>query len=322
MLKKGKMPTADRYKKLVKKRLEENKQKAIFGDKRKGFSLKGTFSLSKTMSRRTEQTLKEIAERKARKQAAAERKMVIVQPRNFHNGYLNKKGQFYDVAGNMVGTVNVKNGRIATTTSVPLGRYKPKSYFSELVIQDAINKYSPYFIKQRQLQALQQQGVQAYGVHGVAPPEVINLYGGYAPSAMTEGDGYSPYGTDVEAPRQNVGVTAWGAMSSNTWGTYADNAWGTMSDNVWGSSYSNVWGGVGGEGMWGQKGIKVWGTGTGSNYIKGITNFILGLLGISSKKNRDRLRALDRAGRASSPGPRAPSASTARSAPSAPTRGR
>jgi len=300
--KKGKMPAAQRYKRIVAKKLEENKKKAMGDAYKKPFSLSGKIMDVRKMSARTEQVLKEIAERKAKKLAKAEREMVIVQPRNFHNGRITAKGDIYDIEGNMVAKVNIKNGKMATMTGWSIGKYKAKSMWTNLAIQDAINKYSPYFINLRKMQLLQQQGVQAVNVHGApSAQDVVNVYGPTTMLGMNNPYGYTPeevqafasYGTNPEGPRQNIGVTAWGARSDNVWGSYSDNAWGTSTDNVWGGNSTDVWGGVGAGNLWGNKGPRVWGTGNGTNYIKGITNFLAALFGLKNKRNREALRQMN-----------------------------
>jgi hypothetical protein len=262
------------------------------------------------MSARAEQALKEIAMKKARKLAKEERKMVIVEARNFHNGHITKKGEVYDIAGNMVARVNIKNGSVVSNSGWGIGRYKPKSMMTNLMLQEAINKYSPYFINQRRLQMLQAQQ-QDFGVHGVMSPDVINVHGAMPASALTNnpyGAGAfggtheelelaARYGTDIQGPRQNVGVTAWGVMSNNVHGTFADTTWGATGDNVWGTYNTDVWGGAGAGSLWGNKGVRIWGTGSGTNYIKPITNFLKGLFagmfGITSRRNREALRQMN-----------------------------
>ena len=332
--KKGKLAPAQRYKRIMKQKLEESKKQALGSAYKEPFSFSNKIGGLRKMSARAEQALKEIAMKKAAKLAKAERKMVIVQQRNFHNGHITKKGEIYDIAGNLVARVNPKNGAIANMMGWGIGRYKPKSMFTNMLITDAIDKFSPYYIKLRQAQALQQQGVQQFGVHGPAGgQDVINVYGPADPRmAMNNPYGHVPddpnaanyYGTDVAGPRQNIGITAWGARSDNVHGTFADNAWGTSADNVWGTNSSDVWGGVSAGNLWGNKGIKVWGTGNGKNYLRNLASFIAGFFGLSNKKNRETLRALNamaRTGKTSS-SRTGSTPSTARSAPSAPSRTR
>ena len=67
--------------------------------------------------------------------------------------------------------------------------------------------------------------------------EVINIYGRSAgnsrrirniAASASESGVYGDFTSDQAGPRQNVGASAWGAMSDNVWGTFADNVWGTV----------------------------------------------------------------------------------------------
>lgn len=278
--KKGKMPAVERYRYLYNKKLEESQklaklqQPSMFGFLQKKIGQKE--GGNRQMSYRAEQALKQIAQRKAAKQAKIMRRMVFVQPKNFHNGSINRKGQIYDVAGNMVGKVNTKNGNIAFFAGFAGGKYKPKSLSTELLITDSINQYSPYFINLRKMQAMQNGWNPQTGSFGPSD-EVINVY---APPRMPLGNVHGSHEDSAGSSGGNVGVTSWGAVSNNAWGTFNDNVWGTMVDNVWGGTESNVWGGLGGNSLWGWKGVKVWGTGNGTNYIKGITKALSALFGI------------------------------------------
>jgi hypothetical protein len=315
IMKKGKLPAADRYKHILQKKLSADKDKAMGGRVKVGFSLPGSLPEARKMSKLAEQKIKEIAQRKAAKEAKRIRKMVLITPRTYQNGKLDKKGKIIDIAGNVVGQVNAKNGKMATMHGWSLGKYKPKSYLTDVTIQNAINLHSPYFVNLRKQQLLQQQGVTQYGVFG--PPmggtEVINVYS----PAQNSFD--NNYGSDLSPARQNVSATAWGARSDNVWGSFADNTWGTFADNVWGGNSSDVWGGVGAGNLWGQKGPSVWGTGSGRNYIAKFTNSIAAFFGLSTKQNRQRLQSLNRA--ASSRSASSGGARTA-AAPSAPTGGK
>ncbi len=228
-------------------------------------------SAGKFRSKRAADALKQIAIKKAAKEMKALRSMVVVKPQSFTNGSINKNGKIYDVANNLIGEVNRKNGNMATTMGWSFGKYKPRSYATSAAIQEAINKYSPYYINLRKMQAMQQGGM-------IITDEVINLYGGNSSAQQGMSDFY---GNDVSGPRQNIGVTAWGAMSSNAWGTFSDNAWGTVSDNAWGTASTDVWGGIGVGGMWGAKGPTIWGTGSGKNYLRKFANAVAALFGIS-----------------------------------------
>ncbi len=294
----GKLPPAARYKYILKKRMEmaqgiqemhsKSKFKAV-SDYKSILDKKINDSNSKKMgdasgkyrSKRAADALKQIAMKKAAKEAKALRRMVVVQPRSFSNGSINAKGKIYDNANNMIGQVNLKNGSMVTMMGWSFGKYKPRSYGTNVAIQDAINRYSPYYINLRKMQAMQQGAV--------VTEEVINLYGyNNTPDMPQHAPTSDFYGNDTAGQRQNVGVTAWGAMSNNAWGTYADNAWGTMVDNAWGTASTDVWGGVGAGNLWGGKGPTIWGTGNGKNYLLKFARSLAALfgLGINTKESR------------------------------------
>lgn len=282
--KKGKFSPTDRYKMIFKHRFEENKKKAQMKQP-KLFGLPGTLQEARKMSKQAEMKLKEVAMRKAAREAKAMRQMVIVQPRTFPNGNITKNGKVYDIAGNLVATVNRKNGKMSTMSGWSLGKYKPKSFMTNMVLQDTIHKFSPYYINLRKMQAM--QGGESFGVHGAQNNEVVNVHGPRSQSAVLNApppDLASYYGESAGGPRQNIGVTAWGAASDNVWGTFADNAWGVSADNVWGTNSSDVWGGIGGN-PWGNfaKTVRIWGTGNGHNYLKGLTNRVAAFFGLNMK---------------------------------------
>jgi len=320
IVKKGKLPAADRYKQILKNKMEANKKK-VLGDRVKvGFNLPTSFGEARKMSKQAEQKLKEVAQRKAIKEAKKLQQMVLVTPRTYSNGILDKKGRIYDVAGNLVAQVNTKNGRMSTMMGWSLGRYKPKSFMTDITIQNAITQHSPYFVNLRKQQMLQQQGVQSFGVHGMMglPDEVINVQGTATPVQSS-----AFYGSDMGPARQNVGVTSWGARSDNVWGNFADNAWGGFADNAWGGNSTDVWGGISAPGMWGQKGPLIWGTGSGKNILRAIMGTVGGLFGLSTKQGRMRLNTLTKA--SGGPGRMIRTAASTRStgaAPSAPTGGK
>ena len=304
--KKGKLEPTERFKMIMKLKMDAakkqyNEQKAA----------------GRPMSARAEKALKDMAAKKAAKQAKKMRQMVIVQPQKYHNGQLNRKGKVFDIAGNVVAKVNTKNGKMSTMMGLGLGKYKPKSQYVNLVLTNAINQYSPYYINLRKLQAMQAAGINpvtgqplnqsTINVHGnsnmamhgggYVPPSAYDGGGGNAPSASFE----NSYGEAATGPRQNIGATAWGAMSDNVWGTFADNAWGTSADTVWGTNMSDVWGGIGGNPYGaGAKTVQVWGTGSGKNYIKAATNAIRKLFGSPTKENIKALNAF-RQSRSASP---------------------
>ena len=291
--KKGKLSAEQRYKLIFKRRLEESKQKDMLQRIQNG--KKGELVGGRKMSDRAEKALKEMAAKKAGKEAKKLRKMVIVEPAFFSNGQLKKTGKIYDIAGNTIGKVNTKNGKMSTNFGGVFGKYKPKSYYTKLLIQEAINKHSPYIQQQQRL--LQQRQAASGGVYGNHHQDanVINVHGmGSAQMAMLGGD-YSPMGQanfsrsvhgesheeyDTPADKamrgNNANMTAWGAMSDNVMGTFSNNVHGTTGDNVWGTASADVWGSVGVGDMWGQKGTRMWGTGGGENYLAKIGAGVFG----------------------------------------------
>jgi len=286
--KKGRLEPAERFKLIMKMKMDAARKEHA--------AKKGN---SRPMSAKAEKALKDVAARKAAKQAKALRQMVIVQPQIYSNGRLTKKGVVYDIAGNVIAKVNKKNGKMYTNLGGALGKYKPKSQYVNMVLTNAINLHSPYFINLRKMQMLQAAGLDpvtgqplnqnAINVHGNSNA-MMHGAGYTAPSAHHDysadhGSGGATfdntYGEAAGGPRQNIGMTAWGAMSDNVWGTYTDTVWGTSMDTVWGTNQSDVWGGIGGN-PYGAvpKSVHIWGTGSGKNYIMPIVNSIRKLFGI------------------------------------------
>lgn len=295
--KKGKLDQAARFKIILKRKQEESRAKLDAENAAKDLKNggKGGMFAKRKVSARAQQALKEIAMKKAAKEAKKQRKAVIVEPRQFPNGSITKNGRIYDIAGNIVAQVNLKDGRITTYTGWFICKYKPKSYMTNVMIQEAINKHSPYFIQLRKMQLMQQGMSNVYG--GYQDPNAANVHGMSAMAAM-HGAGYAPgevnihgVAVDSHASGANVTMTAWGAMSNNTWGTFSNNAWGTVADNVHGTVNADVWGAAGaGSGMWGQRGTRLYGTGSGENMLSGLTKYILGLFGYQSKSAREAQR--------------------------------
>ncbi len=335
----GKFTPAERYKRMLKASQDERKtglpgggessvtrfkrllnSKVGEGDKalKKSGGLHGG-SGGRQLSKNAMNALKEVAAKKAAKEAKALRKMVLVTPKIYPNGRLVRNGKIYDIADNVVAKINTKNGKITTNSGWSVGKYKPKSFMTHQNIQDAINKHSPYFINLRKMQAMQQGQNPNAGVWA-RTDDTISLHGHTPPPTVTT---YDAYGSDFTGPKQNITVTVHGA-STNVWGTFADNVWGTSADNVWGGVSSNVWGGINSSaGLWGVKGQHVWGTGNGKNYLRGITKFLVAFFGLKDKASRDRNATRLAAYQSSrSGGSTARSASVARSAPVAPTRSR
>lgn len=288
---KQKESSTERFKRLLSEKMEKSKQALEY--ERQGKPGRGGMlgaSTHRGISKGAQDALKQMAMKKAAKEAKALRKMVLVSPKTFYNGKITQKGKIYDIADNLIGQVNTKNGKIVVQGGT-IGRYKSgKSYFTNMLIQDSINRYSPYFINMRKMQAMQQGMTNtSYGVWGQTD-DVINI-GGHgvnrdhmgASIAMTSNDFY---GSDISGPRQQIGMTAWGARSDNAWGTYADNVWGASLDNVWGGNSTDVWGGVGVGGLWGTKGYNIWNTGTGVNYLRKLTAFVAAFFGLKGKGQR------------------------------------
>lgn len=281
----GKLTSAERFKLIMDQKMKA--QQKLVGQKNGG----------KKLSAKAERALKEVAMKKASKEAKAIRQSVIVERKIFNNGMVQRNGKIFDVAGNQVGKINLKNGKMSTNAGTALGQYKSKGR-SNAVIMDAINKHSPYYINLRKLQAMQAAGLDPATGRPLGE-QIINVHGNS--SAAMHGGNYQPMGSlmfsqqqgsdnpnffprgqemyfdGVDGPK-SISATAWGAMSNNVWGTMGDNVWGTSGDNVWGSQNADIWGQAGFS-MWGVKGPNVWGTGSGKNYLKPLVNALRKLFG-------------------------------------------
>ncbi len=294
-LKGEKEDNSARFKRLLNEKLEQNKKAASQGSGKGGLMQSKYKSQTGGMSVSAQNALKQMAMKKAAKEAKALRRMVLITPKRFHNGRITEKGKIFDVADNYIGKVHKKDGRITTVMGGTVGKYKPKSYFNNILLQDTINKYSPYFINLRKMQAMQ-QGAAAMNMHGGGtawgpPPEVaINLYGYDTSPRENLGAGMSMWGDESAVRQGAAGTNAWGMASNNVWGTFSDNVWGTNADNVWGGTNNNIWGDIGAPSLWGQRGPNIWGTGNGKNYLQGVTRFIMGILGIRTGAEREARR--------------------------------
>lgn len=311
MEKGGKLPmsTQDRYKRILKKKLEESREKASAS--KPLFQLPGTAPMQRKMSKRAEQALKEIAARKAAKEEQELRRSVIVQPRHFSDaGRIDAKGNAYDLGNNLTLKVDLKTGTIKTSTGWTVGKYKAKNkYMTNMLITDALKKHGAYFIQQRRLQLLQEQqrqaelamqGLSIYGVpnnQGLASQMFLDQYGN---TDIHGSDTYDARNDALSSQRAAAAaVGAWGAMSNNVHGTYADNAWGGMMDNVWGGVNNNIWGGIGGSSWgsgssraWSHRPWKIWGSGAPGqkNWLKPLGALFVGLFGFGRIKGLDRAR--------------------------------
>jgi len=272
--KKGRFTPQERYKFIMKKKLAQSREIA-----------QGAKGIKSTLSKTTEKAMKELSAKRAAKRAKEIRNMVLIEPRRFSNGRLTKSGKILDIADNVVGTVNRKNGKMATTMGWGIGKYKPRSYLTSMNIQSAINQYSPYFIAQRKAQLGDNFNPQTGGLH--QPQDTINIYG-YSPPPQQSLASTIWGSSDSDTGRAGAGpgVTAWGVASNNVWGSFAENAWGTNADNVWGGNESNIWGGIGDAGnLWKWKGMNVWNTGSGTNYLKGLTSRVAAFFGFNLKRS-------------------------------------
>src|SRR5579883_31085 len=109
------------------------------------FVLKGAQTTKQKMSKRTELVLKEVAAKKAAKEAKALRQRVVIKPRWYSNvGYINKQGIVYDNMHNITLRVNIKNGRVKAVNGWAVGKYKPDSMWHDSWMMQWIKKYSPY----------------------------------------------------------------------------------------------------------------------------------------------------------------------------------
>jgi hypothetical protein len=314
LMKGGKLPltSADRYKRIMDKKVEEHRAKANL-TAQSGFMLKGaTSTASYKRSKRAEQALKEMAKRKAIKAEKELRQMIVIKPRRYYDGQgyfakIDAKGNVYDETDNIVLRVDARRGGVVKTMGgLALGKYKPKRAMHVGMMRDWVNKHSIYLIKlrqmemQRQIQAMYaMQGIENITIHGIemsakdlARQIVLDAHGNNTNPAAAE-EWQRKHGRD------NLGVNAWGVMSNNVHGTFGENVWGTFSDNVWGSASNNIWGGIGDPGGWGKSssggifgkpGRSVWGSGRANqkNYIKIGVGMVLARLGFFRRSGSGR----------------------------------
>lgn len=305
----GKLPltSTQRYKMILNKRMEEHRKKSqinAYND----FTLgKGQAGGERKMSRRAEMALKEIARKKAVKEAKELRQMVVIKPRHYGSaGQITAKGIVYDHVNNITMRVDTKNGKIKTMGGFTIGKYKPKSAWHDSQMQTWIRKYSPYHLKlqqmelQRQIQAMYQlQQAGGVTVHGMPydPSQLqaqlqhlIDAYGNLHQQADHYGNvsDHGHAGQLTQGQRTNMGVTAWGVQSNNVWGTFGENTWGGFAENVWGRTNNNIWGGIGDAGnFWRTPGRNVFrsGVGTGQkNYIGMWGGMLLSFMGLGGRR--------------------------------------
>ncbi len=309
----GRLPltSAQRYKMILDRRVEMQRAKASMNPQ-STFMLKGAKGLpAGQMSKKAEMALKEIARKKAAREAKEMRQMVVVKPRWYGNvGHINAKGVVYDHVNNITLRVDVKTGKIKTAGGWTVGKYKPKSGWHDGWMQSWIKKHSPYWIKmqqielQRQIAAMQQlQNQGMVTVHGMPIEQqiqhLIDSYGNLVPvhdmygNATNDPMGVSG-GPNYPGGRGNLGVTVHGVQSNNVWGTFGDNVHGGFSDNIWGTTYNNVWGGIGDAGsFWGNRatpGRRIWGSASGKNHLKKWGGMLMAKLGFGGDGTRNRMR--------------------------------
>lgn len=319
MEKGGKLDPKERFKLIMKRKMEEHQQQVALAKPKNG----------KPMSLKAQQALKQVAAKKAAKDAKIMRQSVIVEKKIFSNGIVQKNGKVFDVAGNQIAVINKKNGRMTTNGGSALGQYKAKDRRTQAILVDAINKYSPYYMNLRKMQAMQAAGLdprtglplnqEVINVHGAAAA----MHGGnyQAPSNHFDmgarpgenpnffSQGQNMYFDGVDGPR-SVASTAWGAMSNNVWGTYGENVWGSTGDNVWGSQNSDIFGNAGFS-LWGARGPNIWGTGNGVNHLRAVGTLIRKLFG---RVNKQTVAAVRQARSGGGGATARPSASAARPA--------
>lgn len=275
--KKAKLDPQERFKFIMKRKLEESRKKV---------QQSKAENSSRPMSARAEKALKDIAAKKAAKQQKELRRMVIVQPKTFSNGRLTKKGDIFDIAGNKVGKVNTKDGKMNTYLGTFLGHYKPKSHRTISIIQNSIDQYSPYFINMRKMQAMQAAGLDPRTGQPLNPDNSnvygsiggnsygSTLYGGGSSNADESNGGgnsayamhgglYRPLGSERFRREQQAamdndlygdganGITRGSSIGATVHGTASNNVWGNYADNAWGTSFDNVLG-TNNQDVWGQ----------------------------------------------------------------------
>ncbi|MEQ1790042.1 MAG: hypothetical protein ABL857_06315 [Rickettsiales bacterium] len=155
----------------------------------------------------------------AARDAKKDSKQVIIVARRYHNGKIDDRGRIFDVAGNMVAKVNVKNGFMASINGDYMGRYDAKSAKTYATITGAIEKNSPYLIAQRAV--VERQKAEANNAA---------LYGGGS-SGNNSLDVWSRTPTDI-----------WGRSKVDIWGRPATDVWGRTQTDSWGNQQVDIWG--------------------------------------------------------------------------------
>lgn len=169
---------AEINKKLLQNKLMEAKLSVLSGEKKAPQSMVGGRAAPPTegKSKRSEAIIKMVMQREKMKAEKAARKAVNVEAARFVNGKIDSKGRIYDVAGNLVAKVNVKNGQMTTNYGQSIGVYKAKSYMTKVAIEQAIVKNSPFLINQRaQMEKKRQEQIQQEAAAHDAQPN--NFWG-------------------------------------------------------------------------------------------------------------------------------------------------
>lgn len=179
-LKKGGTESAsETYKKMLKQKLAEAKMKAASGEK-SAFATFGKVGQAPVRSKKAQEMMKQMALQQQIKENKKAKKAVIVEAKRLMNGNIDKKGRVFDIAGNQVAQVNLKNGAISTIYGQHVGIYKEKSYMTKMALEEAINKNSPYLINQRKLIAQQAQGGMPQIGAGFAQTHTTDVFGNAA----------------------------------------------------------------------------------------------------------------------------------------------
>lgn len=147
----GRIDPAENYKLMLKNKMKEAKYRTDT----KGVVSKEGETIKRT--RTATAALEKIAAMEVAKNIKAARMAVQVKPRRYLNGRIDIKGRIYDQVGNLVGTVNLKNGSIRTQWGITGKRYDAKSHATTVNIQEIIRKNSPYLKAQRRAMRAQQQ---------------------------------------------------------------------------------------------------------------------------------------------------------------------
>lgn len=211
-LRKGGRINEDTFKKIVKAKLAEARSNAANNP-----AVKSSMFGNKGGAKRSDKAQKAVNmmnQIKIAKEIRRAAKEVVIVVRRFINGKIDEKGRIKDLAGNLVARVNIKNGAMSTLDGQYIGVYDGKSQGVVNKIQDAINKFSPYFIAQRtaELKLKQQR-------EGGAEGDSNKL------------DVWSRTPTDV-----------WGRAQTDVWGRAKSDVWGRTQSDMWGNAQLDMWG--------------------------------------------------------------------------------